>query len=344
MDIKKIKQYIFINNKVEYILSQIGCKNIVKHDNYYTCANFDGDNNKAICQYFDTEYLNCTNYTRNIRYNKSDNPTSIIDLVCYNKKINLFQCIKYLCDILGLDYYEIENENDIPESLKMLQMLYDLKSGEYVEENYKLQPISEKILTYYKPYVNNLFANDNISYETQKCFQIGYDDETNYITIPIRDELGTLVGVKGRYFGNSNEVENKYIALEKYAKSKILYGLDKSIKHIKEKGFVFVGESEKFVMQLYNMGYYNCVSTGGKKISRIQKNKLISLGVDLIFCFDKDVSKEEIEIISYYFKDIKVYIMYDNQNILNEKESPSDNHLKWSKLIKEGITLLERKE
>ena len=343
MDIKRLKQYIFNNDKIEYILLQIGCKNIVKHDNYYTCANYDGDNNKAICQYFDTEYLTCINYTRDIRYGKSDNLTSIIDLVCYNKKINLFQCAKYLCDILGLDYYESANEDDIPESLKMLQMIYDMKSGDYIEETYKLKPINEKILTYYKPYVNDMFANDNISYDIQKYFEIGYDDETNYITIPIRDELSNLVGVKGRYFGNSDEVENKYIALEKYAKSKILYGLDKSIKYIKETGFVYVGESEKFVLQLFNMGYYNCVSTGGKKISRMQKNKLCSLGVNLVFCFDKDVLKEEIEELSKGFEGANIYMLYDKNNVLGEKESPSDNPIIWEKLIKDCIIPIKTK-
>lgn len=342
MDIKKMKQYIFINEKVEYILSQIGCKNIVKHDNYYSCSNHDGDNNKAICQYFDTEYLNCINYTRDIRYNKSDNFTSIIDLVCFTRQINLFQCVKYLCDILGLDYYEMSNEDNIPESLKMLQMLYDMKTGDYVDENYKLKPISEKILTYYKPYVNDMFFKDNISYEIQKYFEIGYDDETNYITIPIRDEIGNLVGIKGRIF-EYKEVENKYIYLEKCARSKILYGLDKSIKHIKEKGFCYVLESEKATMQLFNMGYYNCVSTGGKKISRIQKNKLCSLGVNLIFCFDKDVLKEEIEELSKGLEGVNIYMLYDKNNILSEKDSPSDNPKIWERLIKDCIIPIKTK-
>jgi DNA primase len=342
MDIKRLKQYIFANEKIEYILHQIGCKNIARHDNYYTCSNYDGDNTKAICQYFDSEYLNCINYTRDIRYNKqSDNQTSIIDLVCYNKQFNLFQCIKYLCDILGLDYYAMENEDDVPESLKMLQMLYDMKSGDYVEENTKLKPISENVLSYYKPYVNDMFANDNISYATQKYFEIGYDDETNHITIPIRDELGNLVGVKGRVF-EYGDIENKYIYLEKCARSKILYGLDKSLKHIKEKGYCYIGESEKFCLQLFNMGYYNCVSTGGKKISRIQKNKLMSLGVDLIFCFDKDVTKEEIESITYDFEGVNVYMMNDNKNILSEKESPSDNQESWKLLVKECILQIRK--
>jgi DNA primase len=342
MDIRRLKEYIFINEKVEYILSQIGCKYIVRHDNYYTCANYNGDNTKAICQYFDTEYLNCINYTRNIRYNNSDSTTSIIDLVCYNKQLNLFQCAKYLCDILGLDYYDMENEEDIPESLKILQMLYDMKSGEYIDENYKLRPISEKILSYYKPYVNDMFKNDNISYDIQKYFEIGYDDETNHITIPIRDELCNLVGVKGRIF-EYGEVENKYIYLEKCARSKILFGLDKSMKNIKETGLCYVGESEKFVMQLYNMKYYNCVSTGGKKLSKIQKNKLMSLGVDLVFCFDKDVGAEEIKNLAKNFEGANIYMLFDEDNILNNKESPSDNPDKWSQLIKNNIIKIKTK-
>ena len=340
MDIKRIKQHILYNNKIEYVLNQIGCKNIRKHDTYYSCANPDGDNNSAICLYYDNEYLNCINYTRDIKYNKNkDYSPSIIDLVCYCKKINWFQCIKYLCDILNLNYYEMENEDDIPESLKMLDLLYEMKSGDYVEESIRLQPISENILSYYKPYVNDMFANDNISYDIQKLFEIGYDDETNCITIPIRDEIGNLVGVKGRKF-EYGAIENKYFYLERCARSKILYGLDKSINYIKEKGCCYIFESEKSTMQMYNMGYYNVVSTGGKKVSRYQKNKLMSLGVDLIFCFDKDVSKEEIQDMTTYFQGVNVYMLYDKDNILDEKESPSDNPKKWLQLSQKYIIKL----
>ena len=40
------------------------------------------------------------------------------------------------------------------------------------------------------------------------------------------------------------------------------------------------------------MGYCNSVGIGGKKISSQQIEKLTRLGVDLIFCFDKDVTKK----------------------------------------------------
>lgn len=342
MNVKRLKQYIYDNDKIGYILEQINCHSIKKYSNYYTCGNYDGDNKKAIIVYCDTPYLKCINYTRDIRYNNSqnDDQTSLIDLVCYNKKINLFQAIKFLCDILGLDYYSMENEEDIPESLKITEMLYNMSKGEYVEEDIRLKPISEKILTYYKSYVNDMFYKDGISYEIQKEFEIGYDDSTNYITIPIRDELGNLVGVKGRIFDDNKNIENKYIYLEKCARSKILYGLNKSIDFIKKEGKVLVGESEKMVMQLFSMGYYNCVATGGKKISKYQKNKLASLGVDIVFCFDKDVQINEIKNIVLDLQGINIYTIYDDENILGEKESPSDNKEKWKYLINNKVIKL----
>ena len=100
--------------------------------------------------------------------------------------------------------------------------------GSYISKNddKPLKPISEEILNYYKNYVNDLFYDDNISYQTQKDFEIGFDPESNRYTIPIRSELGDLLGVKGRYFYRDvPENENKYIYLEPCSKSQVLYGL-----------------------------------------------------------------------------------------------------------------------
>lgn len=336
MDIKKIKRFIYDNDKVEFVLEQIGCKNIKKHDNYYSCGNFNGDNPNAICQYFDSEYLNCINYTRDISYNNSNYQTSLIDLVCYNKEFNLFEAVKYLCDILNLDYYAAQNEDDIPESLKILQMLYDMKSGDYIEDNVKLKPINEYILNYYKPYANKMFFCDGINIESQIEFEFGYDDSTNNITIPIRDELGNLVGVKGRVFDNTI-TEGKYIYLEKCARSKILYNLHRALPYIKRLGKVIVVESEKACAQLHSMGVFNCVSTGGKKITKTQKNKLASLGVDILFAFDKDVEKDEVVKIASYFDHVGTYMILDDENILEEKESPTDDKEKWGLLYETKV-------
>lgn len=107
-------------------------------------------------------------------------------------------------------------------------------------------------MSYYQPFVNDLFYEDHITYTTQKDFEIGFDPETNRYTIPIRSEIGDLVGVKGRYFYRevpSNE--NKYVYLEPCSKSKILYGLYKTMPYIKIKTLYMLQKQRK---QYYSFG------------------------------------------------------------------------------------------
>ena len=129
--------------------------------------------------------------------------------------------IKWICDVLDIDYYSDGNEN-LPESLSITKMLLELQANDNTESDEKpLKPIPEKILTYYKSYVNDMFMEDGVSYDTQREFEIGYDEESNRITIPIRDDLGNLVGVKGRYFYRKiPEDIMKFLYLEKCAQSK----------------------------------------------------------------------------------------------------------------------------
>ena len=178
-----------------------------------------------------------------------------------------------------------------------------------------------------------------------------YDPQTNSICIPIRDELGTLIAVKARRFKYTpdtpmekrrfpdelEEDESKYFFLAPGAKSQVLYGLYKNAKAIQRQGIVFVGESEKFTLQLYDMGYYG-VSTGGSKVSKKQVELLTRLAVKIVFCFDKDIGEEELQDVADKFIDgIDVYAIIDKDNILDEKESPSDNPEKWKYLIKNNI-------
>lgn len=232
MDTKELKTYIYENKYVDQILESIDCHHIKFHEanQYWTCANPDGDNKGAIVVY-NNESLNCINFTR--RMVNSERTTDIIDLVCYIKDLTFPEGLKYICNEIGISYYH-DFDDDMPESFKIIKMIENMESGDHEEDNKLLVPINEKYLEYYKPYVNDLFAEDNIDYETQKEFEIGFDEESNRYTIPIRSEIGDLVGVKGRYFfRNVPDGENKYIYLFKCARSRIIYGLDKTIRYIK---------------------------------------------------------------------------------------------------------------
>ena len=158
-------------------------------------------------------------------------------------------------------------------------------------------------MQYYFPVANDLFFKDNISYETQMLFEVGYDDNSNRVTIPVRDEFGTLVGVKGRLLLQTSKMSEdekriKYLYLEHCNRAKILYGLYLSEKYIKSQNKVYVVEAEKGVMQLWDMGIKNCVATCGKKITQYQIDMLTRLCSCIVFGFDKDVKREELSSIA----------------------------------------------
>lgn len=333
MDIEILKEHILENNFIPTILEELGCHHIRKKDGYFQCANPDGDNVTAVCVYENTN-LTTINYTRDISNGKNIH-TDLISLVEFYKNETFPYAVKWICDVLDIDYYSNLDE-DLPKSLQLTKMLIEMQSVDTEAETEKpLKPIPEKILSYFKPYVNDMFNEDGVSYDTQAEFEIGYDEFTNRITIPIRDDLGNLVGVKARYFYRQvPEDEQKFMYIEKCARSQILYGLYKTINFIKKAQRVFVTEAEKGVQQLYDKGYFEAVATGGSKISKSQIDKLTRLCVPIIFVFDKDIIKEELDDIASRFIDgTEVYALIDTIGILNEKESPTDNISKFEQLL-----------
>ena len=333
MDIEILKEHILENNFIPTILEKLGCHHIRKKDGYFQCANPDGDNVTAVCVYENTN-LTTINYTRDISNGKNIH-TDLISLVEFYKNETFPYAVKWICDVLDIDYYSNLDE-DLPKSLQLTKMLVEMQSVDTEAETEKpLKPIPEKILSYFKPYVNDMFCEDGVGYDTQVEFEIGYDEFTNRITIPIRDDLGNLVGVKARYFYRQvPEDEQKFMYIEKCARSQILYGLYKTINFIKKAQRVFVVEAEKGVQQLYDKGYFEAVATGGSKISKNQIDKLTRLCVPIIFVFDKDITKEELDNIASRFIDgTEVYALIDTISILNEKESPTDDISKFKQLL-----------
>lgn len=332
MDIGYLKSYILENSLIPVILENLGCTHVRFNGEYYKAQNKDGNNRNAITVYCN-DNISVIDYTRQL--SEDERTHDIFDLVKFFESCNFFESVKKVCDWIEINYYTDPIE-ELPESIRITKLITTLqKEDDEINEDKPIKPIPETILSYYKPYVNDMFHNDNISYEVQREFEIGYDDFSNRITIPIRDEIGSLVGVKGRLFQRKlAEDEMKYLYIEPCNRSQILYGLYKSIPYIERIGKVYVCESEKGILQLWSMGISNCVATGGKRVSRVQIEKLTRLCCEVIFLFDKDVDREELESLANRFLDsVPLYAVIDNDNILGEKESPTDNPEKFQRLI-----------
>ncbi|AJA41417.1 putative DNA primase [Geobacillus virus E3] len=341
MDANELKERIIIDDKIIDILEALNMHSIRDRGKYITCGMYDGDNPKSTVVYKDNLHVEA--YTRNIKdtYGHSD----IISLVSFVNNTYFTESIKWICDVCGYDYYGQE----IPQSRLatwVRNMWKVAKEGKY-DDDEKLTPINEDILHYFGRYGNPLFYKEGISYETQWEFELGYDLYYHMVTIPIRDELGFLVGVKGRLFKEVvEEWESKYFYIQPCAKSKVLYGLHKTKPYILEKKEVIVFEAEKSVMKAWSHGIRNTVAIGSHCLSDTQVQKLTHLGVDIVIAYDEGVEidpKTGKVDKNFYRKEFdkflpsqRVYCIYDkSKKILDKKESPIDDIDKWYRLYNE---------
>ena len=81
MTISELKEYIYNERKIEYVLEEIGCHNIVYHPNkdFYSCGNYNGDNKGAI-NVRNNEYLGVINYTRTKEFGENSDIITIFNL------------------------------------------------------------------------------------------------------------------------------------------------------------------------------------------------------------------------------------------------------------------------
>ena len=151
----------------------------------------------------------------------------------------------------------------------------------------------ESILDEYLKVPNVRFQRDHISLETQMEFGISYDVNTDRIVIPIRDQHGSLMGVKGRRnYETDNEDDPKYLYLVPCQMSKTLFGYSTNYSSMYG-GTVMVFESEKSVLQCASYGYNNAVALGSNSLSEYQAKMILSLNPQkVIFMLDSDLPLE----------------------------------------------------
>lgn len=148
----------------------------------------------------------------------------------------------------------------------------------------------ESILDDYLKVPNVRFQRDHISLETQMEFGISYDVNTDRIVIPIRDQHGSLMGVKGRRnYETDNEDDPKYLYLVPCQMSKTLFGYSTNYSSMYG-STIMVFESEKSVLQCASYGYHNAVALGSNSLSEYQAKMILSLNPQkVIFMLDSDL-------------------------------------------------------
>lgn len=277
------------------------------------CGYSDDSNPTSVV--INLENLFCTIWSRNVR-------GDIYTILQFNSEQTFSQVHNYLSSLF---------DGDEVEEIKPKKLLFNGFFKQFIGSEQKEQVYDEIILSEYKPIPNIRFIEDNISSRTQRKFNIMYDYKSQYIMIPWFNCEGKLVGVRGR--NNDNEsVAPRYMTFHSFKKGDYLYGYNVNREEILKKRSVIFVESEKATMQLYDMNIKNAVSVGSHALTP-QQIRHLKFDVDeIIIAFDKDVTREELikecQKIKEILPKVNIYIIWDYDNLLDEKDSPTDKGIK----------------
>lgn len=327
MDAASLKEYIFNNNKVEFVLDKIGCKSIKYHSskNFYSSTNYNGDNNTAVNVY-NNKYLLIHNWTRESEFGDM---ADIISLTKYNKKCSFVSAIKYLHKILGLKFTQYEKEENGDGKEDPLAVFKNAISASRCINVANIQAIREEAINDYVPLLYIDWLREGVMPWAAKKFELAYSYKYHRVVVPIRFwKDGRLVG-----FNQRTTVENyeelgirKYFLTPSYKKNLNLYGLWENREEIEGKKTIVICESEKSVLKRYSRNDGTCVALQGKKLSKEQKSIILGLDVkEVIVALDNDVPIEEVRYIcEQFFYARKVSYVKDKWDLLGEKDAPAD--------------------
>lgn len=196
--------------------------------------------------------------------------------------------------------------------------------------DYESKVHSETILQSYKG-LNTKFLKDNISLSTQRDFGLGFDIDSQRITIPIRNAYGELIGVKGRCNYNPKDDEPKYLYLVPCAMSTTLFGYSQNYQHLINAEEIFIFEAEKSVMQAYDFGIKNTVALGSNNLSLTQIKLLYNLQPKkIVFMLDKGLDYTQTynnrdSLINFCkMNEFEIYMWDWKKSNLPDKSSPTD--------------------
>lgn len=207
----------------------------------------------------------------------------------------------------------------------------------------EIQPnpvLSESILHEFIPYPSYDWIQEGISYKTQKLYGIGFDIESRRIIIPLRNRFGQLVGVKGRLIKTEDDPERKYLYLYRCQNRYEWFNFHYAHTYILIDKKVYIFESEKSCMKAFDAGIYNTVAIGASDISEEQAQMIKQLGLDveIVLCYDKGISIDEIKEQAKIFEGRKVFAMFDTDNTISGKNAPIDEGIKkWNHLVENNI-------
>lgn len=268
---------------------------------------------------------------------------------CYTEcgPMNIFKFLKNYYETREIEYDWFIDIYEVILNCSTTNLIGLTKKREKLSDKYKrkepkkLETYSTGILDVFVKSYPVEWLNDGISREAMDRFKILYSISQNKIIIPHFNEKGELVGIRGRTLNEEEaqtfgkympvQIENKWYS---HPLSLNLYGLDINKDNIKKNGVCYLFEAEKSCLQMDSFSMPNCsAAICGSNFNKFQLKLLLKTAApkEIVICFDKEeLPKEDkyfyklLKLCRKYSKYCNFSFIYDRENLLDLKDSPTD--------------------
>ena len=270
---------------------------------------------------------------------------------CYTEcgKMSIFSFLKHYYETKNYEYDWFQDIYSVVESCSIRKTIEEFTYNTFEKKKEKYYYNNTISFINYPKGILDIFnkvypiewLKDNISKKAMDKYNILYSISQNKIIIPHYDINNNLIGIRGRTL-NLEEVETfgKYMPIKienKWYSHKLslnLYGLNLNKNNIINNGYVYLFESEKSVLQCESFFEDNCsVACCGSNFNKYQLKLLMNEchPKEIIICFDKEELPNEDKYFNKLYNLCKKYnnyckfsFLYDRENLLELKDSPSD--------------------
>lgn len=325
----ELKKYILENDKTEYILESLGCRNIVYHPEkeYYSATQPDSKaDNKMGVVIKHCEFLNYYSYSRSIDVSEGKD---IFSLIQESKKISFADTMKYVHKMLGLKYTFKKEQIKTEEHKYNPLEIFERAAGHRKTVNVlDFNIMDENVLDDFVPMIHIDLFREGITKRAIDRYGLCYSYKYRRSYFVHRYWMsGEILGMNGRTsIENAEELGiDKYYITPGMPKSINLYGLYENYDAIQKAGYVVVYESEKSVCKRSSLLDDTGVAISGHTLSDEQIRILIGLNVDIIISMDNDIPIQEIRhMCEAMWRSRNVYYTFDKHELLEPKSSIAD--------------------
>ena len=136
-------------------------------------------------------------------------------------------------------------------------------------------------------------ASGLFSWKSETDAATMYSRFRNRIMFPIANEHGKIIAFTGRTLSTDEKAGPKYLNSPEtaiYAKSRVLYNLDKAKEAIRALKYAILVEGQMDCISVYSAGFHNVIASSGTAFSEAQVRLLARFSKDILVNFDPDTA------------------------------------------------------